>query len=159
MIDLWIEQTGRSPPKAASTSVILRAVAYATQEQQLGGLKNHELRALHKIGDKADGSRPKGPRNRETTASGGAPSADAESRSGVGTRGPHATEGRSPPNATISPMLRPGTRLVRQWQGRSHAVDVQADGFAWNGTVYRSLSAVALAITGARWSGNRFFRL
>ena len=56
-------------------------------------------------------------------------------------------------------VLRPGTRLVRDWQGKSHSVDVRADGLSWNGTVYRSLSAVALAITGARWSGNRFFRL
>ena len=38
-------------------------------------------------------------------------------------------------------------------------MDVRADGLSWNGTVYGSLSAVALAITGARWSGNRFFRL
>jgi len=52
-----------------------------------------------------------------------------------------------------------GTRLIREWNGRSHTVDVVEDGFEWNGELYRSLSAVAQAITGARWSGPRFFRL
>jgi hypothetical protein len=53
----------------------------------------------------------------------------------------------------------PGTRLVREWNGASHVVDVVDGGFIWNGARYRSLSAVARAITGARWSGPRFFGL
>jgi len=53
----------------------------------------------------------------------------------------------------------PGARLMREWNGETHVVDVLADGFAWNGKRYRSLSAVARAITGARWSGPRFFGL
>ena len=44
-----------------------------------------------------------------------------------------------------------------KWNGRSHRVMVMADGFAWNGRSYDSLSAVALAITGTRWNGHRFF--
>ncbi len=50
-----------------------------------------------------------------------------------------------------------GSRLVREWNGRTHTVDVVADGYIWNGEQYRSLSAIARAITGARWSGPRFF--
>lgn len=53
--------------------------------------------------------------------------------------------------------LRPGARLVREWHGRAHTVLVTKDGFEHAGRSYRSLSEVARAITGARWSGPRFF--
>ena len=55
--------------------------------------------------------------------------------------------------------LTPGTVLVREWDRRSHRVMVMADGFAWNGQTYDSLSKVAFAITGTKWSGPRFFGL
>jgi hypothetical protein len=55
--------------------------------------------------------------------------------------------------------LRPGSLLVREWGGQTQRVMVLADGFAWNGKTYRSLSKVASAITGTRWSGPRFFAL
>ena len=53
--------------------------------------------------------------------------------------------------------LQPGTRLVREWNGHTHVVEVVDQGFIWNGGRHRSLSAIARAITGARWSGPRFF--
>jgi len=53
----------------------------------------------------------------------------------------------------------PGSRLVREWQCRPHTVDVVDGGFVYEGRRYRSLSEVARAITGARWSGPRFFGL
>ena len=52
-----------------------------------------------------------------------------------------------------------GTRLVREWRGVEHAVTVLADGFEWEGRPYRSLSAIARAITGTRWNGWTFFGL
>lgn len=55
--------------------------------------------------------------------------------------------------------LKPGGRLLREWNGTTHMVDVTEDGFIWNGQSYRSLSAIARAITGAHWSGPRFFGL
>jgi hypothetical protein len=55
--------------------------------------------------------------------------------------------------------LRPGTLLTREWDGQLQRVMVLADGFTWNGKTYRSLSGVALAITGSRWNGPRFFGL
>ena len=55
--------------------------------------------------------------------------------------------------------LRPGTRLVREWRGVTHMVLIHADGIEWRGQRYRSLSLVARKITGARWSGPRFFGL
>ena len=59
--------------------------------------------------------------------------------------------------APCSPI--PGTRLVREWNGTAHHVEITEDGCRWQGRAYRSLSAIAREITGARWSGPRFFGL
>ena len=59
----------------------------------------------------------------------------------------------------IRPQLKPGTRLMREWRGRSHEVLVLDAGFFWQGTRYRSLSAIARKITGTAWSGPLFFGL
>jgi hypothetical protein len=55
--------------------------------------------------------------------------------------------------------LTAGTVLVREWDGHSQRVMVMADGFAWNGQTYDSLSKVAFVITGTKWNGPRFFGL
>ena len=55
--------------------------------------------------------------------------------------------------------LKAGTRLVREWRGVTHTVLVHTDGIEWNGRRYRSLTIVAREITGAHWSGPRFFGL
>jgi len=52
-----------------------------------------------------------------------------------------------------------GTRLIREWQGVEQIVTVTADGFDWQGRPYKSLSAIARAITGTRWNGLVFFGL
>jgi Protein of unknown function (DUF2924) len=67
------------------------------------------------------------------------------------------SRGAAKPVQPIS--LRPGTRLVREWRGVTHIVLIHADGIEWHGQRYRSLSLVARKITGARWSGPRFFGL
>jgi hypothetical protein len=59
----------------------------------------------------------------------------------------------------IRQQLKPGTRLMREWQGRRYEVLVLDDGFSWQGTHYRSLSAIARKITGTAWSGPLFFGL
>jgi hypothetical protein len=56
-------------------------------------------------------------------------------------------------------VLKPGTTLVRQWRGLTHTVLVHNDGFEHEGQRYRSLSVIAKRITGAHWSGPRFFGL
>ncbi len=55
--------------------------------------------------------------------------------------------------------LKPGTVLLRDYQGQRHTVTVARDGFDWQDTIYPSLSAIARAITGTAWSGPRFFAL
>ena len=52
-----------------------------------------------------------------------------------------------------------GTKLIREWDGIAHTVTVLREGFDWDGRRYKSLSAVARAITGTRWNGYRFFGL
>ena len=56
-------------------------------------------------------------------------------------------------------VLRTGTTLVRQWRGHAHTVLVREDGFEYEGRHYRSLTVIAEKITGAHWSGPRFFGL
>lgn len=55
--------------------------------------------------------------------------------------------------------LAPGTRLLREWHGERYEVIVKEDGFLYDSKRYKSLTAVARAITGSRWGGNRFFGL
>ena len=55
--------------------------------------------------------------------------------------------------------LKTGTTLVRQWRGHTHTVLVHEDGFEYEGQRYRSLTVIAERITGAHWSGPRFFGL
>jgi Protein of unknown function (DUF2924) len=57
------------------------------------------------------------------------------------------------------PELKSGSRLLREWQGRTYDVLVLDDGFSWQHTRYRSLSAIARQITGTAWSGPLFFGL
>lgn len=57
------------------------------------------------------------------------------------------------------PSFKPGTRLVREWHGVTHTVVILAEGVEWRGQRFRSLSIVAREITGAHWSGPRFFGL
>ncbi len=62
--------------------------------------------------------------------------------------------GKPPPSTP-----KPGPHLVREWNGRTYQVEVTGDGYVMDGKTYRSLSAIARRITGAQWSGPRFFGL
>jgi len=65
------------------------------------------------------------------------------------------------PTSAQAPLIKikPGARLLREWHGTTHDVVVTEQGFVWQGATYRSLSAIAFAITGAKWNGRRFFGL
>ena len=62
-------------------------------------------------------------------------------------------------HASVGTRLRPGAKLVREWQGRTWTIEVIEGGFLMGGEHYASLTALARKITGARWSGPRFFGL
>ena len=63
------------------------------------------------------------------------------------------------PSRKVERRFKPGTRLVREWHGTVHVVEARERGFLWQDRDYASLSAIARAITGANWSGPRFFGL
>ncbi|MDO9415565.1 DUF2924 domain-containing protein [Pararhizobium sp.] len=67
--------------------------------------------------------------------------------------------GNSPKKVPSPATLRPGTHLVREWNGRPYRVEVTQSGFVMDGKAYGSLSAIAQKITGTVWSGPRFFGL
>ncbi len=67
------------------------------------------------------------------------------------------SDGRLP--LSPGPSLKPGAKLIREWHGKTYRVAVLEDGFEFDGERYRSLSKIAREITGARWSGRRFFGL
>lgn len=79
----------------------------------------------------------------------------------AGARKTLETLARDPEAKPVQPTIRlkPGTRLMREWNGHMHAVLVTEDGLLLDGQRYASLSQVARAITGAHWSGPRFFGL
>ena len=78
---------------------------------------------------------------------------------GLSARTIRALKAAAKPEAASASSRPPsrGTRLVREWNGILHEVDVMDDGYHWRGQRHRSLSAIALAITGTKWSGPRFF--
>lgn len=61
--------------------------------------------------------------------------------------------------AMVGPRIKPGTKLVRTWHGKTHTVMALEDGFSWNGEQHGSLSAIAKTITGTNWNGWKFFGL
>jgi hypothetical protein len=67
----------------------------------------------------------------------------------------------SDPKTAIESMVRtkPGTQMIRSWQGKTHTVTVQESGYQYDGRRYRSLSEIARHITGTQWSGPLFFGL
>ena len=67
------------------------------------------------------------------------------------------TDGRIAP--LPGPRIKPGSRPIREWHGRTHTVCVIDEGFEFQGRTYRSLTQIAFDITGAKWSGPRFFGL
>ncbi len=67
------------------------------------------------------------------------------------------SDGRLP--LSSGPSLKPGAKLIREWHGKTYRVAVLEDGFEFDGERYRSLSRIAREITGAHWSGRRFFGL
>ena len=132
----WEAIYGAPPPRGIKRPLLERAIAWHLQAKVFGGLSAktmRELRALQPVG--------------------------AGRATGVSDGGPIPRKSSGPRSKRPAAPLRPGTRLVREWRGRTHTVDVTPRGYVWSGEAYRSLSAIARKITGARWSGPRFFGL
>jgi Protein of unknown function (DUF2924) len=130
---LWEKAHKCPPPKGVKRALLERSAAWHVQASRLGGLSPMAKKVLRSVGRSAI---------RQTQSSPVETKAKAESAA-----------------SRAGPALRSGTRLMREWNGRMHAVDVTDDGFLFDGKSYRSLSAIARRITGAQWSGPRFFGL
>ena len=72
---------------------------------------------------------------------------------------PRRDDAQTAPPIARRAKLAPGSRLIREWHGRTYTVDVLNSGFSCDGRRYRSLSEIARVITGTRWSGPKFFGL
>ncbi|MCB1512374.1 MAG: DUF2924 domain-containing protein [Hyphomicrobiaceae bacterium] len=128
----WRRLSGRSTPEHISKQLLIRLIAYRIQADAFGDLDRQSIMLLRRIaGQQAKGK-----------AGTGVPTLESLNVSSRGAK-----------------SLAPGTVIGREYGGTMHHVMVLADGFAWNGTTYRSLSEVAFAITGTRWNGPRFFGL
>ncbi|WP_336491458.1 DUF2924 domain-containing protein [Methylobacterium nigriterrae] len=130
----WRQRLRSAPPPQLSRALLLRLLAYRLQAKQLGDLDRDTARLLDRLARERLRRRAADERSRRPKAAPTIPPAPG-------------------------PGLRPGTLLVREHAGQVHTVTVLAEGFAWVGGTYTSLSEVARAITGTRWNGPRFFGL
>lgn len=146
----WMKAYRCPPPKGIKRGLLERAAAWHLQAKYLSGLSPAARKAIRDAGKLGNGA---GDAPGKLVADRDAGKVDA----GVVTSKSSARRSTQP--LVQPPALRPGTRLVREWNGRTHAVDVSEDGFVFDGKTYRSLSAIAKRITGAHWSGPRFFGL
>lgn len=138
LLALWHKAYDAPPFKGARRGTLLRGISYADQAKLQGGLKARTKRKLLKIAKSA------------TLAGLEAMSVPAKTK---GDQEKIALIETKPP----LPSLQLGSQVVREWNGKTYTVHATDKGFVLNGVTYTSLSAVAKAITGAHWSGPRFF--
>jgi hypothetical protein len=138
LISLWHKAYDSPPFKGARRGTLLRGIAYVEQAKAQGDLKAKAKRKLIKIAQAASAS---------------------SIRSVPSDLGVMPSKGRVPLAAAkpALPTLQLGSQIVREWNGKTYTVHSTDQGFVLNGVTYTSLSAVAKAITGAHWSGPRFF--
>ncbi|WP_423066056.1 DUF2924 domain-containing protein [Devosia sp. CN2-171] len=130
----WSALYERDPPSRIRAGLLRLGIAYRLQEKAFGGLKPKTIRHLQKLTAEVRAARA---------------TAEAQVNAEIPVR----------PSVVQTLTLTPGTRLMREWNGTTEVVDVVADGLVWRGATYRTLSAVAVAITGTKWSGPKFFGL
>jgi Protein of unknown function (DUF2924) len=135
----WRNQWGRLAPAHLTRALLFRLMAYRVQAEAFGDLDRQTAAMLNKMARDAAGHPAAQADGEADASSASAISASKAERSG-------------PPR-----VLKPGAIMTREWRGRIERVMALEDGFAWNGNSYASLSGVALAITGVKWSGHRFF--
>lgn len=175
LIERWSAAYGVQPPGRVHTELIRRVLAWQEQVDALGQAQSGMTGVDPGVGicsdsatNRADQVDRVGPLSARAGA--GRPvagvlgaSAGRGDRTGTAPAPSSSTSTRSParlpaPAGQAAP-LKPGTRLLREWQGHTFEVLVSLDGFVYDGHTYRSLSAIARAITGTPWSGPAFFGL
>jgi Protein of unknown function (DUF2924) len=136
LVKRWRKAHGCPPPKGIGRNLLLHSAAWHLQARRLGGIKGNArqtLRRLMRVNLDVPEICSPGQMQTDTT-------------------------GRKPVRH-LRGKLAPGVRLVREWNGRLHVVEVTESGFLHDGKIYASLTKVAERITGTHWSGPRFFGL
>ena len=131
---VWRRRLRSPPPATLTRSLLLRLLAYQLQAKAYGDLDAATAKYLDRV------------------------ARDHARRRDAG----HVRKRKEVPPVPPAPRDRgnkPGTLLVREHAGVQHRVMIMADGFAWQGKTYTSLSEIARQITGTRWNGPRFFGL
>ncbi len=158
---LWKKAHGNPPPKAIRNDLLARSAAWHLQAKHLGGLSTDMRRLLGEAMAEIERASAK---SSTTLTSSIEPAVDGDAVSDPQRRSHRHPPG--PPGGVAAPAVRkgcaipaPGARLVREWNGKNHVVDVVEGGFVFQAKVHKSLTAIAHQITGAHWSGPRFFGL
>lgn len=129
----WRKAFGVDAPRGVHKGLLIRAAAFHIQQKHYGAISTNAKRQLKAAVREA----------RNAAAAGSSmPAISTNAKA-------------SAPRRAVST----GARLIRDWNGKSHVVDVVEGGFLYAGTRYRSLSKIAGEITGTNWSGPRFFGL
>lgn len=153
---LWEKTYGHSPPKSIRFELLLRSATWQLQAKRLGGLSPATRRMLKTAMADAEvilSTKALGRRVAPVTLE-PAPEPDV-GIDNVSDADAVALSSKPRRRNTVSP----GARLVREWNGKTHVVDVVEEGFVFQAKVHKSLTAIAHQITGAHWSGPRFFGL
>ena len=151
LVDEWQKAFGSTPAKNTSSSILIRIITYEYQCKTYGGLSAASKRTLRTTLVSSDIAR-------SSNAASCLTNADSKLDRPVTPSTSQGSQSHNlPPIQT--PILSTGTQLVREWNGRPYRVEVTEAGFVLDGKCYSSLSAIAKKITGAHWSGPRFFGL
>lgn len=148
LVARWIKAHDHPPPVGVRSGLLIHSATWHLQARRLGGLKPETKRrlkeAMRQLEERIGGKKANG--------------ADAiHDDSTAADDTPPVIISESAPRKRQ--VLRPGARLLREWNGRTYVVDVIENGFVHEAKVYRSLTAIARTITGTHWSGPRFFGL
>jgi hypothetical protein len=155
LVSRWIKAHGHPPPVGVRNALLIHSATWHLQARRLGGFKAETRRCLR------EAMRQLEERLSRRTEAHAKVAIDDETAAGsfsVGPASPMASI-KSASLAKKRQVLHPGARLLREWNGRTHVVDVIDSGFVYEAKVYRSLTAIARVITGTHWSGPRFFGL
>ena len=152
LLERW-HALGFGEPPRLPLPLLQRLLAQLVQQQAYGGLPASAIRKL----DEAAGEVIKDPSADSPSAQHLSQHSSCPSNSSHSPPLSRRAVHPSRPSPLRQVTLATGTRLVREWNGRTISVDVVGDGFVWNDVRYRSLSEIARTVTGTRWSGPRFF--
>jgi len=156
LAERWERICGSVPSPGIRTELLVRSAAWQLQAKQLGGLSAGTRRLLKAAMAEIEAKLPDRTGLVRETADG---SGTAPALQGDDDAGRIAVNRRQRVATTQRRTLLPGARLLRDWNGRTHVVDVIEGGYVFEAKVYPSLTAIAATITGTHWSGPRFFGL